>query len=90
METNPLIPSHLFKAMGDPDTPSFSVYYLRKDEVLCMEAVNSPREIVQIGRWIGAHAKVDAKILRDATAALDDAVIDKHQLLTLSGEVLAT
>jgi 3-phenylpropionate/trans-cinnamate dioxygenase ferredoxin reductase component len=73
---------------GDSEKPGFSVYYLRNGEVLCMETVNSPREIVQVGRWIGAHAKVDAKILRDTTAKLDDAVIEKHQLLTLDSEVL--
>lgn len=73
---------------GDPDKPGFSVYYLRGGEVLSMETVNNPREIVQVGRWIGAHAKVDAQILRDAASKLDDAVIDKHQSLTLKSELL--
>ncbi len=62
---------------GDPDQPGFSVWYLRGQEVLCMETVNNPLEFMQAGRWIGAHAKVDARILRDATTHLDDAVINK-------------
>lgn len=62
---------------GDPDMPGFSVWYLRDAEVLCMETVNNPLAFMQAGRWIGAHAKVDARILQDATADLDDAVINK-------------
>jgi 3-phenylpropionate/trans-cinnamate dioxygenase ferredoxin reductase subunit len=65
---------------GDPDTPGFSVWYLRKNEVLCMETVNNPLEFMQAGRWIGAHAKVDAQLLRDATVPLDDAVITKSHM----------
>ncbi|MGK2911811.1 MAG: NAD(P)/FAD-dependent oxidoreductase [Sphingobium sp.] len=66
---------------GDPDKAGFSVWYLRGNEVLCMETVNNPLEFMQAGRWIGAHAKVDPQILRDAGAALDDAVIGRSALL---------
>jgi 3-phenylpropionate/trans-cinnamate dioxygenase ferredoxin reductase subunit len=71
---------------GDPDKPAFSVWYLRKNEVLCMETVNNPLEFMQAGRWIGAHAKVDPQILRDATALLDDAVIEKPKLLDTAAQ----
>lgn len=74
---------------GDPDRPGFSVWYLRDDEVLCMETVNNPLEFMQAGRWIGAHAKVDARILRDAGRPLDDAVIDRTQLLAGHAEAFA-
>jgi 3-phenylpropionate/trans-cinnamate dioxygenase ferredoxin reductase subunit len=60
---------------GDPDKPGFSVWYLRANEVLCMETVNNPLEFMQAGRWIGAHAKVDAQVLRDSAAPLDEAVL---------------
>jgi 3-phenylpropionate/trans-cinnamate dioxygenase ferredoxin reductase subunit len=60
---------------GNPDEPGFSVWYLREGEVLCMEAVNNSLEFMQAGRWIGAHVKVDGRLLRDATRRLDDAVI---------------
>ncbi|MCP3731108.1 FAD-dependent oxidoreductase [Sphingomonas sp. MG17] len=66
---------------GDPDKPGYSIWYLRESEVLCMETVNNPREFMQAGRWIGAHAKVDARILRDAGHELDEAVIGKNELL---------
>jgi 3-phenylpropionate/trans-cinnamate dioxygenase ferredoxin reductase subunit len=65
---------------GDPDRPGFSVWYLRDNELLSMETVNNPLEFMQAGRWIGAHAKVDAQVLRDATTPLDNAVINKPQL----------
>jgi 3-phenylpropionate/trans-cinnamate dioxygenase ferredoxin reductase subunit len=66
---------------GDPDKQGFSVWYLRDSEVLSMETVNNPSEFMQAGRWIGAHAKVNAEILHDATRALDDAVINKSEIL---------
>jgi 3-phenylpropionate/trans-cinnamate dioxygenase ferredoxin reductase component len=66
---------------GDPDEPGFSIWYLRDDEVLCMETVNNQLEFMQAGRWIGAKAKVDAHILRNAAQELDDAVINKEELL---------
>lgn len=69
---------------GDPDRPGFSVWYLRDNEVLSMETVNNPLEFMQAGRWIGAHAKVDAQLLRDAARPLDDAVMDRAQLLSVT------
>lgn len=60
---------------GDPDQPGFSIWYLSGSEVLCMETVNNQLEFMQAGRWIGAHAKVDAQILRDPTVGLDHAVV---------------
>jgi 3-phenylpropionate/trans-cinnamate dioxygenase ferredoxin reductase component len=60
---------------GDPDKPGFSVWYLRESEPLSMETVNNPLEFMQAGRWIGARAKVDGRVLRDAARPLDDAVI---------------
>lgn len=68
---------------GDPDKPGFSVWYLRNAEVLCMETVNNPLAFMQAGRWIGAHAKVDAHILHDAERELDDAVIDNGALIKM-------
>jgi 3-phenylpropionate/trans-cinnamate dioxygenase ferredoxin reductase component len=68
---------------GDPDKPGFSVWYLRDDEVLCMETVNNQLDFMQAGRWIGAKAKVQAHILRDASRELDDAVINKEELLKI-------
>jgi hypothetical protein len=38
---------------------------------------------MQAGRWIGAKAKVQAHILRDASRELDDAVINKEELLKI-------
>ncbi len=62
---------------GDPDRPGFSVWYLRDGEVLCMETVNNQLEFMQAGRWIGAHARVDPAILRDAGVPLDRAVRER-------------
>lgn len=66
---------------GDPDKAGFSIWYLRQQEVLCMETVNNQLEFMQAGRWIGAHAKVDAQMLRDASRPLDDAVLDRSKLI---------
>ncbi|MGD9945965.1 MAG: NAD(P)/FAD-dependent oxidoreductase [Burkholderiaceae bacterium] len=63
---------------GDPDRAGFSVWYLRDREVLCMETVGSPVEFVQAGRWIGARAKVDERLLRDAAVPLDKVAIDEQ------------
>lgn len=72
---------------GDPDEPGFSVWYLRDGEVLCMEAVAQSLEFMQAGRWIGAHAKVDARVLRDPAAALDEAVVERSRLLAPADEL---
>jgi len=71
---------------GDADKPGFSVWYLKNREMLCVETVNNPQAFMQAGRWIGAHAEVDARILRDSTKNLDDAVINKAQLLAAVGQ----
>lgn len=60
---------------GDADKPGFTIWYLKDQEVLSMEAVNSPIDFVQAGRWIGAGAKVDPGILADASRNLDDATL---------------
>ncbi|MDR7155726.1 3-phenylpropionate/trans-cinnamate dioxygenase ferredoxin reductase subunit [Sphingobium xenophagum] len=60
---------------GDADKPGFTVWYLKDKEVISMEAVNSPIDFVQAGRWIGGGAKVDAQILADADRHLDEAVL---------------
>lgn len=62
---------------GDPDEQGYSVWYLCDREVLCMETVNNPGAFMQGGRWIGARAKVDAQILRNPAAELDEAVINR-------------
>lgn len=66
---------------GDPDKPGFSVWYLRDSEVLCMETVNNPLEFMQAGRWVGARVKVDARVLQEVSTDLDDAVINKEEVL---------
>lgn len=69
---------------GDPDRPGFSVWYLKEEEVICMETVNNPLEFMQAGRWIGSGAKVDSQILQDASRSLDDAVINKNEIFELT------
>src|SRR3546814_5423834 len=67
---------------GDPDKPGFSIWYLCENEVLCMETVNNPLESMQAGRWIGAHAKVDPRVLKDHTLPLEDAEIGRAHVRT--------
>ncbi len=51
---------------------SFACLYLRKGELIAVDAVNSPKDFVQAKPLIAAHAKIDPDLLRDTSIALKD------------------
>lgn len=59
---------------GDPATRSFCACYLREDELIAIDTVNSPREQMAARKLIQAHARCDPRRLADASVPLKDAV----------------
>ncbi|MCC6472226.1 MAG: FAD-dependent oxidoreductase [Burkholderiales bacterium] len=55
---------------GDPAGSGFSVWYLRRAEVLSVEAVNRPADFMQGGKWIAERRRVDPARLGDPGVAL--------------------
>ncbi|MBV9345320.1 MAG: FAD-dependent oxidoreductase [Gammaproteobacteria bacterium] len=58
---------------GDPATRSFCACYLRGDELIAIDTVNSPREQLAARKLIAAHARVDATRLADPAVPLREA-----------------
>ncbi len=59
---------------GNPDAHSFSVCYLKGDQLCSVESVNSPKDYMAARRLIGDRVRVDAGKLADPAIALKDAV----------------
>jgi len=59
---------------GDPATRSFCACYLRADELIAIDTINSPREQMAARKLIAAHARCDPQRLADPAVPLKDAV----------------
>jgi 3-phenylpropionate/trans-cinnamate dioxygenase ferredoxin reductase subunit len=57
---------------GDPESRSFACLYLRDGELICVDAVNRPKEFMQSKPLIAAHAKIDPGKLADTDIDLKD------------------
>jgi len=57
---------------GDPSNGSFACFYLRKDVLIAVDAINSPREFMQSKALIAQRAKIDRDKLANAELALKD------------------
>jgi 3-phenylpropionate/trans-cinnamate dioxygenase ferredoxin reductase component len=55
---------------GDPTSGQFSVWYLKGDEVLAVDAINKPGDFMTGKRWIGERKHLDAAKLCDAAQDL--------------------
>ena len=63
---------------GDPESRSFAGFYLQKNRLLAVDAINSPREFMLAKKLIKAGARMDPEAIADtstnfkslATAAL--------------------
>jgi 3-phenylpropionate/trans-cinnamate dioxygenase ferredoxin reductase subunit len=55
---------------GNRASKSFSVWYLRRGELLAMNAINRPLEFMQARKWIAQHGEPDRDRLADSAAAL--------------------
>ena len=51
---------------GDPAKRSFAAFYLRGEEILAVDAINSPREFAHAKKLVAAGTKIEPEILRDA------------------------
>ncbi|MBV8782996.1 MAG: hypothetical protein JOZ67_02295, partial [Gammaproteobacteria bacterium] len=59
---------------GDPATRSFCACYLRGEELIAIDTINSPREQMAARKLIAAHARCDPQRLADSAVPLKDAV----------------
>jgi 3-phenylpropionate/trans-cinnamate dioxygenase ferredoxin reductase subunit len=59
---------------GDPATSKFSCFYLLKQRLIAVDAINSPKEFMRSKALIAARDAVDLKILADPEADLTAAV----------------
>jgi len=57
---------------GQPESHSFAVLYLRDGALICVDAVNSPRDFMQSKALIAAHAKIDRTLLANSEVQLKD------------------
>lgn len=57
---------------GDPGSRSYTCLYLRSDELIAVDAVNSPRDFMQSKALIAAHAVIDPGLLADTDVQLKD------------------
>jgi 3-phenylpropionate/trans-cinnamate dioxygenase ferredoxin reductase component len=57
---------------GDPSTRSFSVIYLKDDQVRALDCVNMVKDYVQGKKLVEARAVIDPALLTDATVPLKE------------------
>ena len=60
---------------GDPDSERFSVLYYRGDELLALDAVNSPVDYMVVRKALGTGATVPADRAGDTTASLKSLLV---------------
>ena len=61
---------------GDPGTRRFSVIYLKQGRVLALDCVNAVKDYVQGRKLVEAGAKVDKRLLADASTPLKTMVAE--------------
>jgi 3-phenylpropionate/trans-cinnamate dioxygenase ferredoxin reductase subunit len=59
---------------GDPDSRSFSVCYLKGDELIAVEAINHSKDYMAARKLIADRAQMDAAKLADPNIALKEAI----------------
>ena len=57
-------------ARGDPQSGSFTLFYLEGDKIAGVNAVNAPKDIAVARRLMAANVTVDPRRLRDASVPL--------------------
>ncbi|MFE3636899.1 FAD-dependent oxidoreductase [Streptomyces cellostaticus] len=61
---------------GDPESPAWSVCWLREDRLVALLAVGRPRDLAQGRRLIEAGRRMDAEALADPARPLKNATLD--------------
>jgi len=57
---------------GNVDERSFACMYLRKGQLIAVDAVNSPKDFIQSKQLIANHARIDAELLANPNVELKD------------------
>ncbi len=57
---------------GDPDTARFAVFHLKRNQVQCVEAINSPQDFIFGKQLIASRKSVDLAKLGDPAIALKE------------------
>ncbi len=55
---------------GDPGTRSFACLYLRRGQLIAIDAINSPKDFMQSKALIAAHAVIDPQVLANTEVEL--------------------
>jgi 3-phenylpropionate/trans-cinnamate dioxygenase ferredoxin reductase subunit len=59
---------------GDPDSRSFSVCYLKGNELIAVEAINHSKDYMAARKLIADRAQMNAAKLADPNIALKEAI----------------
>jgi len=59
---------------GDPANRAFSCLYLRDEQLIAIDSINSPKDFMQSKALIGSHAVISPDTLADVDVALKDMV----------------